>query len=179
MERTHHLHHSRQLRVAHGRARGQTQPIPEECLGPPTPNPGGRKSESPPISGGRGAASRPDGPRCPAGRRPPYPPILGEIYPSPPKLGAGGASASQGIAVEREDFPFALRSLLQHAQLPATDGGQDVAQPVVVADLRVLTAWANSLSKASTCGPRGAIQLEAKTSWTYCCSRTDMWGRER
>ena len=34
--------------------------------------------------------------------------------------------------VEREDFPFALHSLLQHAQLPATDGGQDVVEAVVV-----------------------------------------------
>ncbi|MFZ1598991.1 MAG: hypothetical protein WAW26_24340, partial [Anaerolineae bacterium] len=48
-------------------------------------------------------------------------------------------TVSQGTAVEREDFPFALHSLIQHAQLPAADGGQDVAQAIVVADLRVLT----------------------------------------
>ena len=82
----------------------------------------------------------------------PYPPILGETHPSPPKLGAGGASASQGMAVEREDLSFALHSLLQDAQLAAADGGQDIAQAVV---------------------------FEAKVSWTNCCSRPDMWGRER
>ena len=61
-------------------------------------------------------------------------------------------SASQGMAVEREDLSFALHSLLQDAQLAAADGGQDIAQAVV---------------------------FEAKVSWTNCCSRPDMWGRER
>ena len=41
------------------------------------------------------------------------------------------------------------------------------------------TAAATSASNASTCGPSGAIQLDAKVSWTNCCSRPDMWGGER
>jgi hypothetical protein len=41
------------------------------------------------------------------------------------------------------------------------------------------TIWANSRSKASTCGPRGAIQLDAKASATYCSSRPLMCGAER
>ncbi len=34
-------------------------------------------------------------------------------------------------------------------------------------------------SNASTCGPSGAIQLDANASCTNCCSRPDMWGGER
>ena len=85
---------------------------------------------------------------------PPDPPSLGEIHPSPPKLGGPGGvmTVSQGAAVEREDFPFALHPLLQHAQLPAADGGQDVTQAVI---------------------------FEAQVSWTNCCSRPDIWGGER
>ena len=42
------------------------------------------------------------------------------------------------IGVELEDLLFAAHPIIQDAQLPATDGGEDVAQPVVGADLRVL-----------------------------------------
>ena len=47
------------------------------------------------------------------------------------------------------------------------------------------TAWgapiarANSRSKASTCGPRGATQLLAKTSATSRPSRPLMWGGDK
>ena len=76
MHAPHHRRHSRQIRIAHGRPRGQTQPIPKECLGPPTPQ------------------------------------SWGKHIPLPQNWGPGGRDGGQGVAIEREDFPFALHSFI-------------------------------------------------------------------
>jgi len=45
---------------------------------------------------------------------------------------------AKGVSVILEDLPFAAHPVGQHLQLAAAHGGEQVAQAVVVADLRVL-----------------------------------------
>ena len=163
----HHLHHPRQIGLAHGGAGGQAQPIAEQRLGHTSPLPrreGPGEGHLAPLKDRLQVHRLPQRPRLdvlPLQRQadvfacggPPTPQSWGKHIPLPQNWGLGGVmTVSQGVTVEREDVPFALHSLLQHAQLSATNGRQDVVEAVV---------------------------FEAKVSWTNCCSRPDMWGRER
>jgi hypothetical protein len=50
----------------------------------------------------------------------------------------------QRPAIAFEDLPLAPHPLFQHSQSPATNGGEDVAQAIIVANLGVLVVGAKT-----------------------------------
>ncbi len=62
------------------------------------------------------------------------------VVPAPGRFGheVDARQVAQRLMVGFEDLPLAAHSFRQHPQLPATDGGEDVAQAVVVTDLGML-----------------------------------------